>query len=291
MRRYAACCRGEACILCVWRRGYIGFLAFGDVGRYLRAAAVAVAGDVSQTCRFRSPFGNDVRCSCQSLVAVSHTVFAAEALRCPVAVGYVSGHDYSGKRLKAFLACHSGACAFAGLEGCVDIFHGSHAVGGIEPFGQLCGHFTGLLYGGAYKFAAGLKLAFAFNPRFNGANLHFVERAGEFLAVAAYKRHGSALVEQPHRGLDAFFRQCARGGHCPYDTLFVSLHVAKLQKGCLKISIKVEEKAGEVADKHIGVVEQGFIGSQRRQRYIAYGVAAPVRHIAFADLIEHYSVR
>ena len=115
------------------------------------------------------------------------------------------GHYHLGKRLKAFLACRSGTRAALGLEGRVDIFHGSHRVGLVQTAGELVGHSLCVCDGLAHKFLAGVEGAHCSEGALDCAHIDFGERAGTVFAVAAYEWHRGAVVEQLNHSPDTIF--------------------------------------------------------------------------------------
>ncbi len=155
-----------------------------------------IARDIAQAWRFGCPFSYDVGSTSQGFLHIFHVVFAYIAECCFSAVFGSPCHYYFGKGFKALFAGNSGSGAFLRFIWRINVFQFGHGGGLVESFGSLCVKNPGILYRLAYEIAARFQFTLHLKGSFHSPDSHFIHASGQFLTVAADKRHCSPLIQQ-----------------------------------------------------------------------------------------------
>ena len=120
--------------------------------------------------------------------------------------------NHLGEGFEAAFTGHCGAGAPFGLEGQIDVLEHVGFRGLVDARAQFIGKCACGFNHAENIFLAFLKLGEILIECGDVAYLHFVEAAGVFFAVAAYKRNGRSLVEESDCGLDSPFGKSQASG-------------------------------------------------------------------------------
>ena len=180
--------------------GSFGLLALHDLRVHDALAGEGAAQAVAGLFVLRDAFGDDV-------ARPGEGVFGGRYFGRDVTPGLlcrVAGplcHDEVGERFQPPFAGHGGAGAAFGLVGQVEVLQLHRVPALLDAPAELRSQFPLLFDGREYGLAAGFEFGEAFQLLLDGAHLHFVERAGRLLAVAADEGDRRTVAQQAHGAL------------------------------------------------------------------------------------------
>ena len=169
---------------------------------------------------FGDGFGDDVARAFESFLGSGDRLFGIDErggkLRERQRAGLLFP-EVGGEGFEAFFAGHGGFGAAPGLVREVEVFELAFFEGGFDAGAKVVSKFALVGDGAEDGFAAVFELAVVGEFFFDGADLNFVEIAGDFFAVTGDEGDGAVFVEEFDGGDEAFHRDVEKSGDVEED--------------------------------------------------------------------------